>query len=115
MSGEQVEIETIREGDGKNFPKKGQFVKIHYTGTLETKKGQEFDSSHRRGQPFKCQIGTGQVIQAWEQGVPQLSVGQIAWFKCSPGIAYGAGGCADVIPPNSTLWFQVELLEIIPN
>ncbi|KAA1085081.1 FK506 binding protein proline rotamase rapamycin-binding protein [Puccinia graminis f. sp. tritici] len=62
--------------------------------------------------PFECQIGVGQVIKAWDQGVIQLSIGQEAYFKCPPEIAYGAAGCNGVIPPNSTLYFKVELLEI---
>ncbi|WAR60604.1 hypothetical protein PtB15_9B543 [Puccinia triticina] len=112
MSSTQVQVETIKSGDGKNFPTKGDKVKIHYVGTLESKDGKKFDSSRDRGRPFECKIGVGQVIKAWDQGVVQLSIGQEAYFKCPPEIAYGAKGCQDVIPPNSTLYFKVELLEI---
>ncbi|KAH9457322.1 hypothetical protein MJO28_011611 [Puccinia striiformis f. sp. tritici] len=112
MSSQQVEIETIKPGDGKNFPVAGDKVKIHYVGTLESKDGNKFDSSRDRGRPFECTIGVGQVIKAWDQGVVQLSIGQEAYFKCAPEIAYGSAGCNGVIPPNSTLFFKVELLEI---
>ncbi|PLW35868.1 hypothetical protein PCANC_22926 [Puccinia coronata f. sp. avenae] len=111
-SSDQVEIETIKPGDGERFPVAGDTVKIHYVGTLESKNGKVFDSSRDRGKPFECQIGMGQVIKAWDQGVVQLSLGQEAYFKCPPSIAYGAAGCRDVIPPNSTLYFKVELIEI---
>ncbi|POW13046.1 hypothetical protein PSTT_04006 [Puccinia striiformis] len=99
-------------GDGKNFPVAGDKVKIHYVGTLESKDGNKFDSSRDRGRPFECTIGVGQVIKAWDQGVVQLSIGQEAYFKCAPEIAYGSAGCNGVIPPNSTLFFKVELLEV---
>lgn len=110
-----VEIETIQPGDGKTFPQPGDTVKIHYVGTLETKNGKKFDSSRDRGKPFECQIGVGAVIKGWDQGVVQLSVGQKAYLKCAPDIAYGAKGASGVIPPNSTLWFEVELLQVIKN
>ncbi|KAK4051365.1 FK506 binding protein proline rotamase rapamycin-binding protein [Microbotryomycetes sp. JL201] len=106
-----VDIETITPGDGKTFPKKGDTVSIHYTGTLLN--GKKFDSSRDRGQPFKTRIGVGQVIKGWDQGVPQLSLGQRAKLTCSPDFAYGnqaVGG--DLIPANSTLIFDVELLAI---
>jgi len=109
---QQVEIETITPGDGKNFPVAGDSVKIHYVGTLESKDGKKFDSSRDRGKPFECRIGVGQVIKAWDQGVVKLSIGQEAYFKCHPSIAYGSTGCQGVIPPNSTLFFKVQLLEI---
>ncbi|ORX54494.1 FK506-binding protein 1 [Hesseltinella vesiculosa] len=105
-----VTIETITPGDGKNFPKSGDTVSIHYTGTLQD--GSKFDSSRDRGQPFQCRIGQGQVIDGWDKGVPQLSIGQRAKLICTPDSAYGARGIPGVIPPNSTLIFDVELLKI---
>ncbi|WWD15800.1 FK506-binding protein 1 [Kwoniella shandongensis] len=105
-----VTVETISPGDGKNFPKPGDQVAIHYVGTLLD--GSKFDSSRDRGSPFTCRIGQGQVIKGWDEGVPQLSIGQKANLICSPDYAYGARGFPPVIPPNSTLKFEVELLKI---
>lgn len=103
-------VETISPGDGKSFPKVGDTVTIHYTGTLLN--GSKFDSSVDRNQPFVCPIGVGRVIKGWDEGVPQLSVGQKANLICTPDYAYGARGFPPVIPPNSTLKFEVELLKI---
>ncbi|XP_070774522.1 peptidyl-prolyl cis-trans isomerase FKBP1A-like [Enoplosus armatus] len=103
-----VEVETIRPGDGKTFPQKGQTVSVHYVGTLTN--GKKFDSSRDRGSPFKFKIGAGQVIRAWDEGVAQMSVGQLAKLTCSPDFAYGSRGYPPIIPGNSTLIFEVELL-----
>ncbi|KZT60380.1 FK506-binding protein 1 [Calocera cornea HHB12733] len=105
-----VEIKTIAPGDGKNFPKPGGNVTIHYVGTLTN--GKKFDSSRDRNDPFVTQIGVGRVIKGWDEGVPQLSLGQKAILTCSPDYAYGSRGAGSVIPPNSTLNFEVELLKI---
>ncbi|KAF0538299.1 peptidylprolyl isomerase [Gigaspora margarita] len=105
-----VEIKTLKEGDGKTFPKKGDTVKIHYTGKLAAN-GTQFDSSYNRGKPFECKIGVGQVIRGWDEGVPQLSLGQKAILTISPDYGYEKG-FGEIIPPNSTLIFEVELLEI---
>jgi len=105
-----VTIETITAGDGVRFPKTGDRVKIHYVGTLSD--GKKFDSSRDRGSPFETQIGVGKVIKGWDEGVPQLSVGQKAILTATPDYAYGARGFPPVIPPNATLQFEVELLEI---
>ncbi|KAA8492260.1 Peptidyl-prolyl cis-trans isomerase FKBP1A [Porphyridium purpureum] len=105
-----VEIQTTQAGDGKTFPKAGQTVRCHYTGTLTN--GKKFDSSRDRGQPFEFVIGRGQVIKAWDEGVMQMSVGQRAMLTASPDYAYGAGGIPGVIPPSSVLVFDVELLGV---
>ncbi|KAG8941909.1 FK506 binding protein proline rotamase rapamycin-binding protein [Tulasnella sp. 424] len=105
-----VTVETLQAGDGVNFPKKGDTVTIHYVGTLTN--GKKFDSSRDRNDPFITTIGVGEVIKGWDQGVPQLSVGQKAILTCTPDYAYGAQGYPPVIPPNSTLKFEVELLKI---
>jgi len=105
-----VEVQTISPGDGQNFPKKGDTVSMHYVGTLTD--GTKFDSSRDRGSPFVTQIGVGRVIKGWDEGVPQLSLGQKAVLLCSPDFAYGSRGVGGVIPPNATLKFEVELLKI---
>ncbi|RHZ84133.1 hypothetical protein Glove_85g112 [Diversispora epigaea] len=105
-----VEIKTIKPGDGRNFPKKGDTVRIHYVGKLEN--GTEFDSSRRRGQPFECKIGIGQVIKGWDEGVVQLSVGQQAILTITPDYGYGVHGFGQVIPRDATLIFDVELVGI---
>ncbi|CAD6886948.1 unnamed protein product [Tilletia controversa] len=106
-----VTVESISAGDGTNFPKPGQTVIMHYVGTLEN--GSKFDSSRDRNEPFETQIGVGQVIRGWDEGVPQLSLGQKAKLIITPDYGYGARGAPPVIPPNATLHFEVELLKIV--
>jgi len=103
-----VDIETIKAGDGANFPPKGSKVQVHYTGTLTN--GNKFDSSRDRGKPFEFVLGQGQVIKGWDEGVAQMSRGQRAKLTCSADYAYGSRGFPGLIPPNSTLVFDVELL-----
>lgn len=105
-----TQIDIIKEGDGKTFPKKGDLVTIHYTGTLDN--GKKFDSSRDRGKPFQCKIGEGQVIQGWDKGIPQLSKGTQAKLTIPGHEAYGARGFHPIIPPNATLVFDVELIDI---
>jgi len=105
-----VDIERISSGNGTMFPKTGQTVVVHYTGTLVD--GTVFDSSRERGRPFKFVIGKGEVIRGWDEGVAQLSIGERARLICSPDYAYGSRGHPGVIPPNATLVFDVELLGI---
>ena len=105
-----VTVQQISPGDGKTFPKPGDRVKIHYTGKLES--GKKFDSSHDRGRPFECVIGTGQVIRGWDEGVPQMSVGEKSVLTITGDYAYGERGFPGLIPPNATLVFDVELLGV---
>uniref|UniRef100_UPI00358FDAFA peptidyl-prolyl cis-trans isomerase FKBP1A-like n=1 Tax=Myxine glutinosa TaxID=7769 RepID=UPI00358FDAFA len=106
-----VEVETIVAGDGKHFPKKGQKCTVHYVGTLLN--GEVFDSSRKRQKPFCFTVGQNEVIRGWDEGVVQMSKGQRAKLTCSPDFAYGKEGCAGVIPPNATLTFDVELIDMV--
>jgi FKBP-type peptidyl-prolyl cis-trans isomerase FkpA len=104
-----VQIEEIRQGTGAEA-RAGHTVIVHYVGTLTD--GKKFDSSRDRGKGFSFQLGAGDVIAGWDQGVAGMKVGQIRKLTISPDLAYGAGGFPPVIPPNSTLVFEVELLEV---
>lgn len=108
----QLRVETITEGDGKTFPKQGDRLKMHYVGTLADG-GTKFDSSRDRNSPFEFQIGVGQVIRGWDEGVMQMSVGQRANLFIPSEMGYGAQGAGGAIPPNADLIFDVELLEIM--
>ena len=100
-------IEHIK-GKGNN-PKSGQKVKVHYSGFLQT--GTKFDSSHDRGQPFEFVLGQGQVIKGWDEGIAQLKKGGKSTLIIPPDLGYGERGAGGVIPPNSTLLFEVELID----
>ena len=90
-------------------PKQGQTVTVHYTGTLTN--GTKFDSSVDRGQPFETQIGVGRVIKGWDEGVPGMKIGGKRRLTIPPDMGYGSQAVGN-IPPNSTLIFEVELLDI---
>ena len=95
-------------------PKTGQTVTVHYTGWLyeNGEKGKKFDSSKDRGQPFQFKIGVGQVIPGWDEGVSTMKVGGRRTLIIPAALGYGTRGAGGVIPPNATLIFDVELLDV---
>jgi FKBP-type peptidyl-prolyl cis-trans isomerase len=98
------------EGEGAQAVA-GKKVKVHYTGYLLN--GQKFDSSVDRGQPFEFTLGQGQVIPGWDEGIALMKVGGKAKLIIPSKLGYGARGAGQSIPPNSTLVFEVELLEVL--
>lgn len=103
-----LEFEDVQVGKGP-VPPNGSHVTVHYTGWLLD--GTKFDSSVDRGQPFDFVLGAGQVIKGWDEGVASMHVGGKRRLRIPPQLAYGAKGFPPVIPPNSTLVFDVELLK----
>ena len=106
--GNKASVRCIKPGDATNFPTDGATVRVHYVGKLRS--GEEFDSSRARGIPLEFKLGTGMVIRGWDEAIPQMSKGMIAEITCPPSVAYGVRGYPPIIPPNSTLIFEVELL-----
>ncbi len=108
-----LKITDTQAGTGAT-PKTGQTCVMHYTGWLyqDGKKGAKFDSSVDRGQPFEFPIGTGRVIKGWDEGVASMKVGGKRTLIIPPELGYGARGAGGVIPPNATLLFEVELLDV---
>ena len=98
--------EKVGTGD---FPSKGDLLVVHYTGTLED--GTVFDSSVKRNQPIEFAVGTGRVIPGWDEGLISMKTGGKRKLIIPPELGYGARG-AGTIPPNSTLIFEVELINI---
>ena len=107
-SGLQYEDLTVGSG---TMAEPGMNVSVHYTGWL-TDPAQPFDSSRDRGQPFQFQLGGGQVIKGWDEGVKGMRIGGKRKLTIPPDLGYGARGAGGVIPPNATLYFEVELLDV---
>jgi peptidylprolyl isomerase len=105
----QLEITVVKEGTG-NAIQNGNIAVVHYTGTLLD--GTKFDSSVDRELPFGFVLGAGEVIQGWEQGVLGMKVGEKRILRIPPELGYGAFGAGGIIKPNTTLVFDIELLEI---
>jgi len=103
-----LKIEDIRVGSGAEV-KSGDTVVINYLGTLTN--GTKFDSSYDRGEPFETQIGTGQVIKGWDLGVVGMKVGGKRKLTIPPSLGYGDQATGP-IPANSTLIFEVELVDV---
>jgi FKBP-type peptidyl-prolyl cis-trans isomerase FkpA len=105
---------TVGQG---NEAVSGRQVTVHYTGWLydesaADKKGRKFDSSRDRNDPFSFRLGGGQVIRGWDEGVAGMKVGGRRTLTIPPAYGYGAQGAGGVIPPNATLLFDVELLDV---
>lgn len=104
-----VEYWDLREGDGETAVP-GKQVRVHYTGWLEN--GKRFDTSLISGHPFHFVLGAGQVIKGWEEGIAGMKVGGKRKLRIPPQLGYGARGFPPNIPPNSTLIFEVELVDV---
>ncbi|MDP8223833.1 MAG: FKBP-type peptidyl-prolyl cis-trans isomerase [Candidatus Lernaella stagnicola] len=105
--------DDLKVGDG-DAAVSGKTVTVHYTGWLQQdgKKGKKFDSSVDRGKPFSFPLGAGRVIKGWDEGVAGMKVGGKRVLTIPPQLGYGARGAGGVIPPNTTLIFDVELLSV---
>lgn len=104
-----LKIEDLKVGTGAEAVA-GKGVTVHYVGTLTD--GSKFDSSRDRGEGFSFSLGAGMVIQGWDQGVAGMKVGGLRKLTIPPELGYGPRGFPPVIPPNSTLVFEVELLSV---
>ncbi|XP_063837886.1 uncharacterized protein LOC135086969 isoform X1 [Ostrinia nubilalis] len=105
----KVDVVSVPEGCTTKS-KHGDMLTMHYTGTLDD--GHKFDSSYDRDQPFTFQIGVGQVIKGWDQGLLDMCVGEKRKLTIPSSLGYGERGAGNVIPPHATLHFEVELINI---
>jgi FKBP-type peptidyl-prolyl cis-trans isomerase len=109
ISNSGLEIIDSKIGDGQEAIS-GNIVTVHYRGTLDH--GIAFDSSYGRGQPFTFKLGAGEVIQGWDEGVAGMKVGGKRKLVIPPELGYGSRAAGNVIPPNATLIFDIELLDV---
>merc|ERR1712129_230698 len=108
---EGLSLDVTKAGDDQTFPKQGDQLTMHYTGTLADD-GKKFDSSRDKNRPFQFKIGVGQVIAGWDKGIMKMSLGERAMLHIPSKYGYGSQGAGGVIPPNADLNFDVELLAI---
>ena len=121
-----LQYQEVRVGSGATA-RAGQDVAVHYTGWLLDRRvrqdvvvhyragcptGSKFDSSHDRGKPFTFGLGRGQVIAGWDEGVEGMQIGGMRKLTIPPQLGYGEFGAGGVIPPNATLVFEVELIDV---
>jgi FKBP-type peptidyl-prolyl cis-trans isomerase len=111
-----LQTQDVTPGAGTEA-RKGQTVRVHYTGWLydadkADRRGRKFDSSKDRNEPFEFPLGNGDVIRGWDEGVAGMKVGGTRVLTIPPALAYGARGAGGIIPPNATLVFEVELLDV---
>mmetsp|Transcript_16843 Transcript_16843/g.42756 ORF Transcript_16843/g.42756 Transcript_16843/m.42756 type:complete len:145 (-) Transcript_16843:236-670(-) len=134
MGDMEVRVETLRPGDSTHYPQRGDTVRVHYEGFLVHSRGtaesgvkpaegeeedlpegafSRFDSSRARDRPLTFKVGEGQVILGWEEAIPKMSRGQIArvYVPCSKG--YGITGYPPIIPPETDLIYDIELLSFV--
>jgi FKBP-type peptidyl-prolyl cis-trans isomerase len=107
-----VTYETLKEGSGAEL-KFGQQAVVHYVGKLQN--GREFDSSRENNRPMTVRIGVDKLIEGWVEAIPGMKVGEIRKLAIPPELGYKSAGFPPKIPPNATLVFEVELVEIIPD
>lgn len=112
--GEQAMVDILKIDDTQvgqgDLAEKGDQVEVHYVGTLLN--GTKFDSSKDRNQTFKFTVGSGQVIKGWDEGIPGMKVGGKRTLTIPADMAYGSRGAGAIIPPNSPLKFEVELISV---
>lgn len=109
----KLKYEDTKVGTGAEA-RAGQSVRVHYTGWLwvDGRRGDKFDSSRDRGQPFSFPLGGGRVIKGWDEGVAGMRIGGTRILTIPPELGYGSSGAGDSIPPRATLQFEVELLGV---
>ncbi len=104
-----VEYETVKEGTGA-VARAGKQVNVHYVGTLDS--GKKFESSRDQNKTFSYTIGTDRVIKGWDEAIPGMRIGEVRKLTVPPNAGYGAQGSDPAVPPNATLHFEVELIDV---
>lgn len=106
-----LRYEDLEIGKGKKATGRGETIFLHFTGWLEN--GTKFDSSHYREEPLELALGSGRVIPGWDEGIIGMRPGGRRKLTIPPKLAYGSRGAGGVIPPNTTLIFEIELLDVM--